>query len=115
METTSTATKASKFGLPVTEDTRSAIIGLFSKYNWLSGIHYHVGSQFVAIDLFIAAAKFCMNLVAEIEASTNRPLMMVDIGGGLSTSYTSPDEEEDSSFLNYRYFQTTIFVRFFNK
>jgi diaminopimelate decarboxylase len=45
----STATKASKFGLPVTESTRSGIIELYRKYDWLNGIHFHVGSQVTKI------------------------------------------------------------------
>lgn len=98
----STATKASKFGLPITEETRSTILGLYTKYNWLNGIHFHVGSQGVDLELFVAAARFCLNVVAEIEAMTGRPLKTIDIGGGLSTSYTSPDEPENSSYQLYR-------------
>jgi len=100
----STATKASKFGLPVTEETRLTIIGLYSKYKWLNGIHFHVGSQGVALDLFVAAARFCINLVNDIEATTARTLKTIDIGGGLSTSYTSPEEPENSSYQLYRYY-----------
>ena len=98
----STATKASKFGLPVTEETRSTILDLYSKYDWLNGIHFHVGSQGVDLQLFVAAARFCLNVIAEIEAITGRPLVTIDIGGGLSTSYTSPDEPENSSYQLYR-------------
>ena len=98
----STATKASKFGLPVTENTRSKIIDLYQKYNWLNGIHFHVGSQGVALPLFVAAARFCVNLVQEIESVSGRDLKTVDIGGGLSTSYTAPVEPEESSYALYR-------------
>ena len=99
----STATKASKFGLPVTVETRSTILGLYSKYNWLNGIHFHVGSQGVDLELFVAAARFCVNIVEEIEALTGRSLVTIDIGGGLSTSYTCPDEPENSSYELYRW------------
>ena len=53
----STATKLSKFGLPLMEETRSRIIGLYKKYDWLNGIHFHVGSQGCALELFIKAAE----------------------------------------------------------
>ncbi len=53
----STATKLSKFGIPVTEDTKEKVIGLYKKYKWLSGIHVHVGSQGVPMELFVKGAK----------------------------------------------------------
>ena len=59
----STATKLSKFGLPLTDETRGRIIGLYKKYEWLNGIHFHVGSQGCAMDLFVKAAEVSLNLV----------------------------------------------------
>ena len=53
----STATKVSKFGLPLTSETKDRIIGLYQDYAWLNGIHFHVGSQVVPIELFIDAAQ----------------------------------------------------------
>ena len=53
----STATKPSKFGLPLTDETRSRIIDLYKKNQWLNGIHFHVGSQGCALELFIKAAE----------------------------------------------------------
>ena len=53
----STATKLSKFGLPLTDETRSRILALYKRYEWLSGIHFHVGSQGCALDLFVKAAE----------------------------------------------------------
>ena len=57
----STATKLSKFGLPLTDETRGRIIGLYKKYEWLNGIHFHVGSQGCAMDLFVKAAEVSSN------------------------------------------------------
>ena len=49
---TSTAVKESKFGLPIsTTETKEAVIELFKKYHWLTGIHWHVGSQGVPLRL----------------------------------------------------------------
>ncbi len=48
---------------------------LYRKYGWLNGIHFHVGSQGVVLDLFVAAARFCINLVREIEAACGRSLV----------------------------------------
>ena len=57
----STATKLSKFGLPLTDETRGRIIGLYKKYEWLNGIHFHVGSQGCAMDLFVKAAEVSLD------------------------------------------------------
>ncbi len=57
MDMVSTATKLSKFGVPLTEDTKERVIGLYKKYEWLNQIHFHVGSQGVPIELFVNGAK----------------------------------------------------------
>ena len=36
------------------------IIGLYKSYAWLNGVHFHVGSQGVPIELFVDAAKVIM-------------------------------------------------------
>ena len=52
-----TATKQSKFGLPLLEETRGRILDLYKKYHWLNSIHFHVGSQGNPIQLFVESAK----------------------------------------------------------
>ncbi len=47
-----------------------------------------------------------MDLVFEIESACGRQLDTVDIGGGLSTSYTSDREPEDFAYALYRYCTT---------
>ena len=54
---TSTATRESKFGIPVTKETRNEVIELFSKYEWLEGLHIHVGSQGVQLQSLANAVK----------------------------------------------------------
>ena len=54
---TSTATRESKFGIPVTEETRNEVIELFAKYEWLEGLHIHVGSQGVQLQSLANAVK----------------------------------------------------------
>ncbi len=43
----STATRLSKFGVPVTEETRERVVELYRRNTWLTGIHVHVGSQVI--------------------------------------------------------------------
>ena len=55
----STATKESKFGLPVMEETKDRIMDLYEKYQWLNGIHIHIGSQGVAMEKFVQGSRVC--------------------------------------------------------
>ena len=84
------------------EETREIILSLYVKHSWLNSIHYHVGSQGITIDMFVKAANICVGFVKEIEIATGRSLQMINIGGGLATSYTSPEEPEHSSYSLYR-------------
>ena len=59
----STATKASKFGLPVTEETKDKIIDLYEKYQWLNGIHIHIGSQGVALEKFVQGSRVSLDVL----------------------------------------------------
>jgi diaminopimelate decarboxylase len=45
------ADATSKFGVPLTPLNRARIIAAFSKYDWLVGLHVHVGSQVQCIYL----------------------------------------------------------------
>jgi diaminopimelate decarboxylase len=54
---TSTATRASKFGLPITPETRNKVMDLYVKYEWLSAVHIHVGSQGIPLQKFVDGAR----------------------------------------------------------
>ena len=73
----------------------------FTKYKWLSGVHFHVGSQGIPLDLFVKGAKFCMEFIEELE-SKGILIRVINIGGGLSTSYHEADEPSAFSYQAYR-------------
>jgi diaminopimelate decarboxylase len=58
-----TATKLSKFGVPLTVETKDKVIKIYKDYSWLNGIHFHVGSQGVPIELFVDGAKVIKKLL----------------------------------------------------
>ena len=62
----STATKLSKFGVPLTEETEERVLDLYKTYSWLNGIHFHVGSQGVPIQLFVDGARVSCVIVLQI-------------------------------------------------
>eukprot|EP00095_Tigriopus_kingsejongensis_P002041 snap_masked-scaffold556_size137522-processed-gene-0.7 protein:Tk02041 transcript:snap_masked-scaffold556_size137522-processed-gene-0.7-mRNA-1 annotation:"diaminopimelate decarboxylase" len=103
----STATKQSKFGLPIMENTKGRIVDLYKQYTWLTGIHIHVGSQGVPLELFVKGARVgyrrvCMDMVQDIESACQRSLEIIDIGGGLSTTYKDCTEPEGFEYAKYR-------------
>jgi diaminopimelate decarboxylase len=83
---TSVAGTYSKFGIPVNE-FRTEIIESFKKFEWLSGIHIHIGSQGCSMEMLLAGFEKILTLIIEIESNINRKISFVDIGGGLPVSY----------------------------
>lgn len=84
---TSVAEVASKFGVSLSEN-QSEIITAYQNYDWLNGIHIHIGSQACNLDQLVAAATKLEALVLQIEQSTKTKLIeWIDIGGGIPADY----------------------------
>jgi len=91
IESMSVGGEYSKFGVPL-QSNRQTLIDAFIKYDWLKGVHLHIGSQGCAPQLLVNGIRTVLNLVNEINASLqrahqNRRVETVDIGGGLPISY----------------------------
>lgn len=91
IKATSVADSISKFGIPI-NDNADKIKAYYLKYNWLNGIHVHIGSQGCPVSLIIEGIGKIMDLVEDINDSLtkqdfNRKIDVVDIGGGLAVSY----------------------------
>ncbi|MGE0090727.1 MAG: hypothetical protein AB7S50_14740 [Bacteroidales bacterium] len=91
---TSVAGNYSKFGVPVNE-FRAEIIESFKKFDWLSGIHIHIGSQGYSMEMLLAGFEKILILIEEIESNINRKISFVDIGGGLPVSYNKNTNPPD--------------------
>ncbi|MCB9779367.1 MAG: diaminopimelate decarboxylase [Alphaproteobacteria bacterium] len=86
---TSTAVAGSKFGVDLTAH-RPAVVAAFCRHPWLTGLHVHVGSQGIDIDLLVAGAERALVLAREIVAAGGR-IDTIDIGGGLPAEYGDSD------------------------
>jgi diaminopimelate decarboxylase len=64
IETSSTATATSKFGVPF--EQREKILKCFSDNPWISGIHCHVGSQGCDFQVLTSALKETVSFAIEI-------------------------------------------------
>lgn len=98
----STASKYSKFGLPVMAETQDRVVEMFANNSWLTGVHIHVGSQGVPIDKFVSGVRVMMEFIMVLEKEVPGQIKTLDIGGGLSTSYTQQDEPKEFTYQLYR-------------
>ncbi|MFA5972129.1 MAG: hypothetical protein WC780_07250 [Lentimicrobiaceae bacterium] len=91
IKATSVADGISKFGVPI-NGNKERIIAYYLKYNWLTGIHVHIGSQGCPVQLVIDGIKKILDLAIEINKTLKLNLKQnrietIDIGGGLPVSY----------------------------
>jgi diaminopimelate decarboxylase len=83
----SVAGEYSKFGVPI-KTGRSALLDAFSKHEWLTGVHLHVGSQGCPVELLLNGIGVVFDFVSEVNKKHGKQQITVfDIGGGLPVSY----------------------------
>ena len=97
---TSTAMAGSKFGADL-EIYGDEIRRAYAEHDWLTGLHVHVGSAGVDLDLLARGVARTVALAEEIEAR-GKQLALVDIGGGLPVDPTPPPFAEYVARLRER-------------
>jgi len=85
---TSTASAASKFGIPL-QEAREHVLSAFWAHPWLCGLHVHVGSQGCEVSQLVEGARAIVELAEEINSRREGQVSVLDIGGGLSVDYDS--------------------------
>ena len=96
----------SRFGLPILPHTKKDVAELFAKHSWLSGVHIHVGGQGTlevqgTLGHFVQGVKICMDFVHQLEKQ-GIDIKTVNIGGGLYSSYKTPEEPAEFTFQAYK-------------
>ncbi|HOT97585.1 MAG TPA: diaminopimelate decarboxylase [bacterium] len=101
----------SKFGVPIGPQ-REKLFDCFLKYDWLSGIHLHVGSQGCELELIAKGIAKVLDLALEINralerSGQSRRITRFDIGGGLPVSYhpgmEAPTMQDYAALLRHRF------------
>jgi len=97
----STATSTSKFGFALEDEgNRKAIIDCYTRHDWLTSLHTHVGSQGCSLQLMTAGIRKMVDLAEEINAAIgNQQIQVIDIGGGLPVNFDS--DEIKPGFADY--------------
>ena len=101
---TSVAGDYSKFGIPIKEK-KDELIQCFLEYEWLKGVHLHIGSQGCPVNLLVDGVKVVYDFIIgmkELHKKNNedRQINIFDIGGGLPVSYKS--DEKSVTMLEYK-------------
>jgi len=91
---TSVAARVSKFGVALDEN-RARLLEAYATYDWLDGVHIHVGSQGCSLDQLWLAAERVAQFCDDVKAHCGRALTQVDIGGGLPVVYLDDDSAPD--------------------
>ncbi|HEX7678833.1 MAG TPA: diaminopimelate decarboxylase, partial [Thermoanaerobaculia bacterium] len=108
---TSVAAQYSKFGVNI-GDQRADLIDRFLRYDWLTGVHVHTGSQGCSPELLLDGVGILLDFVHEADtamraAGLDRQVTVFDLGGGLPVSYhhdTKPySMEEYATHLRERF------------
>ncbi|HLV55317.1 MAG TPA: diaminopimelate decarboxylase [Actinotalea caeni] len=89
-----TAHEDQKFGLSLaTGAAREAIDRILATPELhLLGLHSHIGSQILATDGFVTAARALLRLRAQVAAEGGVLLGELDLGGGFGVAYTPDDD-----------------------
>ncbi len=84
----------SKFGVPIRYEKE--LVNAFLNYEWLSGVHVHVGSQLPEIDDLVQGVRVVYEFALEMNrmfkrAGQSRRIEVFDMGGGFPVSYREGD------------------------
>src|SRR6185436_9261184 len=90
---TSTAMAGSKFGVDI-EIYGDEVRRAYAEHDWLTGLHVHVGSAGIDLDLLARGVARTVELAQDLESRGKR-LQLLDIGGGL------PVDPEPPPFAEY--------------
>jgi diaminopimelate decarboxylase len=85
---TSTAMAGSKFGVDL-EIYGDEVRRAYAEHDWLTGLHVHVGSAGIDLDLLARGVARTVELAEDLESRGKR-LALVDIGGGLPVDPVPP-------------------------
>jgi diaminopimelate decarboxylase len=91
IKSTSVAETDSKFGIPL-NDNIDRLKDYFIKYEWLNGVHVHIGSQGCPVSNLIEGIRKVLDFTIEMnhilkQKSLRRKIGNFDLGGGLPVSY----------------------------
>ncbi|MFZ4457151.1 MAG: diaminopimelate decarboxylase [Bacteroidales bacterium] len=95
-----TGLKENKFGISLTHLDRVIDVMGSLKNLKLIGLHFHIGSQLLQMDDFVALSNRVNELQDQLEAKGVK-LDLINVGGGLGIDYKYPDKNPIPNFADY--------------
>ena len=96
---TSVGGEYSKLGIPLGPH-REELMDAFGRFDWLTGIHVHIGSQGCGLDLLVRGIEAAYGFAREVNANLGgERIQILDIGGGLPVCYQ--DRDHAPGFADY--------------
>lgn len=88
IRSTSVAQHHSKFGVPLSV-CQTELIKAFETYDWLSGVHVHIGSQGMSREQLLHGVQLAYSFLETVKG--NRIPVSFNLGGGLPAQYRGSD------------------------
>ena len=89
-----------KFGIDMQDMERVILLAQEMKNVQFKGLHFHIGSQILEMDDFIALAHRINDLQDQLEAAGIK-IEIVNVGGGLGIDYVNPQGNPIPNFKDY--------------
>lgn len=95
-----TATKESKFGIPINDEILYPAIEqcINSDYLTILGLHFHIGSQIFESQTHLKALEVSLAIMKNVIEKYNYIFTELNIGGGFGIKYTDMDIRKSYSF-----------------
>ncbi|MCR4922162.1 MAG: diaminopimelate decarboxylase, partial [Bacteroidaceae bacterium] len=90
-----------KFGIAMQDMVRVIRLAESMEGIRFAGLHFHIGSQLLVMDDFVALAHRINELQEELEAKGIGPVECINVGGGLGIDYHDPDSHPVPAFEAY--------------
>lgn len=89
-----------KFGIAMEDMEKVIMLAKEMKHIAFKGLHFHIGSQILEMDDFIALAHRINELQDQLEAA-GLPIEIINVGGGLGVDYDNPQANPIPNFADY--------------
>lgn len=89
-----------KFGIAMEDMEKVITLAASMKNVQFKGLHFHIGSQILEMDDFIALANRINELQDRLEEAGIK-LEIINVGGGLGVDYTNPQKNLIPNFADY--------------
>ena len=90
-----------KFGIAMEDMEKVITLANEMKNVEFVGLHFHIGSQILEMDNFVALSNRINELQDRLEQNGIRNVKNINVGGGLGISYNDPDGQPIPDFKTY--------------